>query len=384
MFFFEGDTKEIIHTLVQQENIDAIFSNRDYTPFAKKRDSEIERLCKKNNIQFFNHSDTLLQEPESVLKKNGSAYQIFTPFYKSAQAYPINDPIKNNYSNYFKGKIKRSDENIIKKIMPKKNKFIFCYGGRSNAKKIISNFSLFKKYAEEKDIPYLKSTTGLSAHHKFGTISIRESFYSIKKQLGAKHPLIRQLYWRDFFIHIAYHFPHVFGYSFNQKYDSINWENNKKKFTAWTEGLTGFPIIDAGMRQLNQTGFMHNRIRMITASFLVKNLHCDWRLGEKYFATKLIDYDPAVNNGNWQWAASTGCDSQPYFRIFNPWLQQKKFDPECKYIKEWIKELKNIPVKDIHDWDKKFDKYNLSYAKPIIDYKESSIETKKLFREIKK
>jgi len=162
--------------------------------------------------------------------------------------------------------------------------------------------------------------------------------------------LLRQLYWRDFFSHIAYRFPHVFGQAFDRRYDAVPWRNNLDDFTAWTDGLTGFPIVDAAMRELKQTGWMHNRLRMVVASFLVKDLHISWRWGERYFAQHLLDYDPCVNNGNWQWAASTGCDAQPYFRIFNPWLQQQKFDPQCDYIKTWLPELRTYSAKVIHQW----------------------------------
>jgi deoxyribodipyrimidine photo-lyase len=193
---------------------------------------------------------------------------------------------------------------------------------------------------------------------------VREAYYAIVDALGSEHPLLRQLYWRDFFTHIAYHFPQVFGRAFIDKFAHLVWDNNREYFQAWAEGKTGFPIVDAGMRELNETGFMHNRVRMIVASFLVKDLHVSWRWGERYFAQHLIDYDPCVNNGNWQWAASTGCDAQPYFRIFNPWLQQQKFDADCQYIYHWLPELKGFSTKTIHQWDKKHQP--CEYPAPII------------------
>ena len=199
---------------------------------------------------------------------------------------------------------------------------------------------------------------------------MREVYYAITEQLGSEHPLLRQLYWRDFFTHIAYHFPQVFGRPFLEKFANLHWDNNRDYFQAWSEGKTGFPIVDAGMRELNATGFMHNRLRMIVASFLVKDLHISWRWGERYFAQHLVDYDPCVNNGNWQWAASTGCDAQPYFRIFNPWLQQQKFDPDCRYIYRWIPELKAFSPKTIHQWDKKH--HHCNYPAPIIDHARES------------
>ena len=206
-------------------------------------------------------------------------------------------------------------------------------------------------------------------------------YHTIAKTLGHNHPLIQQLYWRDFFTHVAFHTPHVFGHAYNKKFEHIPWKHNVAHFEAWQKGKTGFPIVDAGMRQLNQTGFMHNRVRMIVASFLVKNLHINWQKGERYFAQKLIDYDPAVNNGNWQWCASTGCDAQPYFRIFNPWLQQKKFDPHAVYIKTWVPELQKVSVDHIHQWHTLHGSAH-AYPQPIVSHKSTSNQTKLLFKTV--
>ena len=203
---------------------------------------------------------------------------------------------------------------IFADILPTSNPNIAIHGGRSVAKKITKTLSSFKKYSLEKDYPAIHKTSHLSAHLKFGTISCRELYFDIKKKLGKSHDLIKELYWRDFFTHIAYFYPHVFTSSFHKQYDTLKWKNDETMFEKWCKGMTGFPIVDAGMRQLNTTGFMHNRVRMIVASFLTKDLHIDWRWGEQYFAHKLVDYDPCVNNGNWQWSASTGCDAQPYFQ----------------------------------------------------------------------
>ncbi|MBW3021154.1 FAD-binding domain-containing protein, partial [Candidatus Woesearchaeota archaeon] len=209
-----------------------------------------------------------------------------------------------------------------------------------------------------------------------GTISIREIYSSFKENF--QEVLINEVYWRDFFTHIIYHFPNVLDGAFKNKYDKIKWDNDKKLFQKWCEGKTGFPIVDAGMRELNTTGYMHNRVRMIVASFLVKDLHINWQWGEKYFAQNLIDYDPAVNNGNWQWAASTGCDAQPYFRIFNPWSQQEKFDRDCEYIKKWVPELKDLTSYEIHNLYKNHNLKN--YPKPIVEHKEESQKAKEMFK----
>ena len=236
-------------------------------------------------------------------------------------------------------------------------------------------------YDEERNYPSLSATTGLSAYNKFGLCSVREFFYAVVDQFSEGHTLISELYWRDFFTHIGFHHPKVFGHCFHEKYEKLHWKNDESLFQCWCEGRTGFPIVDAGMRELNATGYMHNRVRMIVASFLCKDLHIDWRWGERYFAQKLIDYDPCVNNGNWQWAASTGCDAQPYFRIFNPWLQQKKFDKEALYIKKWIPNLNNLSSSSIHNLykEKARQKNSSDYPAPIVDHFVESKKAKEMF-----
>nr|WP_280954397.1 deoxyribodipyrimidine photo-lyase [Methanohalophilus levihalophilus] len=270
--------------------------------------------------------------------------------------------------NFFKGNIKGEDRGILKHILKDRNENLYSKGGRENGLEILDNPKRFENYQDERDYPALDATTGLSAHNKFGTVSIREVYHCLADEFGKNHPLITQLYWRDFFTHLAYNNPHVFGHSFRKKYDSLKWIDDKDSFRKWCEGKTGFPIVDAGMRQLNTTGYMHNRVRMIAASFLVKDLHIDWRWGERYFAQHLVDYDPCVNNGNWQWAASTGADSQPYFRIFNPWLQQTKFDKDCEYIKTWVPELADVDPKRIHRLGHD-EKHRIpDYPAPIVDH----------------
>lgn len=247
---------------------------------------------------------------------------------------------------------------------------------------ILNEIDRFSTYMKVRDFPAKAGTTKLSAHLKFGTVSIREVYYAIKNRFGADHPLIRQLYWRDFYTQIGYHFPRVFKRSFRSKYDKLDWNYNETAFHRWCEGLTGFPIVDAGMRELNRTGYMHNRVRMIVASFLIKDLHIDWRWGERYFAQKLVDYDPAVNNGNWQWAASTGCDPVPYFRIFNPWLQQRKFDPNCEYIKENVPELRSFPPSIIHNLEKVQPDDLKNYPPPMVDHTTVKELTKAMFKSV--
>jgi deoxyribodipyrimidine photo-lyase len=387
LYLFYGEQETVVKQLISSEKIDAVYSNRDYTPFSKKRDSNIKQICYQNNIAFYQYADSLLNEPEFVIDDNGKPFKIFSYFLKKAITLFVNSPQIYPYENNFYLESIESEvekEEIYKTVIEEPNEYIYCHGGRKNCLKILMNLNRFKDYQLEKRYyPAKQQTTGLSAHIKFGTCSIREVYHSIKNQLGIDHLLIKQLYWRDFFTYIAHHFPYVFGKAFHQKYDKIKWDNNKTAFKIWCNGLTGFPIVDAGMRQLNKTGFMPNRLRMIVASFLTKDLHIDWRYGEKYFAQKLVDYDPCVNNGSWQWIASTGCNVQHYLRIFNPWIQQKKIDPECEYIKKWVTELKDVPVILIHNLDKQRPLQVIDYPIPILDHFKESIKSENTFVSIR-
>lgn len=380
LYIFYGKYEDIIKHLINQCKVDAVFQSRDYTAYSKLRDDRTSMLCEKADVKFEQFAGLLLTEPEAVKKSDKKPYTIFTPFFKMASKLKVDLPKKVSPQNLFYGKIKGEIllQNVAKKILKKRNKNTFV-GGRTEGLKILRQINKFENYDRVRDFPALDATTKLSAHHKFGTISIRESYHAISNSMGRHHSLIRQLYWRDFFTHIAFNFPRIFGHAFHEKYDQIRWQNDKAKFKAWCTGTTGFPIIDAGIRQLNATGFMHNRLRMIVASFLVKDLHIDWRLGEKYFATKLVDYDPCVNNGNWQWAASTGCDATPYFRVFNPWIQQKKFDPACEYIKKWVPELATVPVKQIHQYFKQEVPIK-AYPLPIVKHE---VESKRWIAQVK-
>ena len=374
LYLFQGKPEEVILKCIEKLHVDAVIVNRDYTPYSIKRDLKIETLCKKSKISFHSFDDALLNPPEQTLKKDGKPYTIFTPFYKNAIKSTIQEPVANHYSHYYSDPIPFScKKTIYDKILPKRH--LKPSGGRTAGLAILKTIEIFSHYTVLKNVPSELGTTHLSAHLKFTTCSPREVYFAIVEKLGPLSELIRSLYWRDFFSGVAFHFPEVFLSAFHSKFDQLTWSNDKETFKKWCEGNTGFPIIDAGMREMNQTGFMHNRIRMIVASFLVKDLHIDWRWGEKYFAKTLIDYDPAVNNGNWQWAASTGCDAQPYFRIFNPWMQSLKFDPSCIYIKRWIPELTSLPSSVIHKWHlEKHWTSCLSYPTPIVDHtKESKI-----------
>lgn len=371
---YDGLPVDVVKQVFQQHRIQAVFVNRDYTPFSRLRDNELVQVCQDLNIGFHVVPDYLLTEPEQAVKSDGSPYKVFTAFYNNARQLPVALPKALEKPNFIlvdgESSALPQPETLVKGSP----------GGRKQALGILRALDKQTDYQALRDYPALDATSRLSAHLKFGTCSVREAYYAIAHHLGSEHPLLRQLYWRDFFSHIAFHYPHVFGKAFHSQYDRMAWDNNRGYFQRWCGGKTGFPIVDAGMRELNATGFMHNRVRMIVASFLVKDLHISWRWGERYFAQHLVDYDPSVNNGNWQWAASTGCDAQPYFRIFNPWLQQQKFDPDCQYIFRWIPELNGIPTAIIHNWHSKYSAG--IYPAPMVDHAHESQIAKERYKNV--
>ncbi len=367
LFLFSGLPEDIIRNIIANTEIDAVFFNHDYTPFSKRRDSVLKRTCEELSIDTFVYHDALLHEPGTVLTNDGKPYKVFSQFFKKASQRDIPLPVMQQGSRFYSGSLDE-EQAELSDLLKKRNPSLFTKGGRSHALSVLQELKDFRNYDNERDYPSIKGTTGLSAHNKLGTISIREFYHYVINELDEGHTLINELHWRDFFTHLAVAFPYVFAHAFRKKFDSLSWSDDVELFQAWCDGKTGFPIVDAGMRELNTTGYMHNRVRMIVASFLVKDLHIDWKLGERYFASKLVDYDPCVNNGNWQWAASTGADSQPYFRIFNPWLQQKKFDKDCLYIKEWIPELAEVDPKVIHSLEKGQQLIEINYPQPVVDH----------------
>ena len=375
IYFFYSSPVSILNSILNNIKYDTIILNKDYTPFSLEREQKIRSFCIKHKINLKIIHDCVINNPDVIKTQKHTPYTIFTPFFKAARKNPVIEPQELNVKNY-KQFIEIEFENtlVLKdalKMFLKTNVFPTAKGGREEGIRILNSLKEFGNYDKNRNFPGLKGTTGLSPHLKFGTISIREAYSCIIKELGLDHPLIRQLYWHDFFTYIGFHFPHVFLRSFKEKYNQIKWNKNDLKFNLWKNGRTGFPIVDAGMKELNSTGIMHNRVRMIVASFLTKDLHINWQWGERYFAQKLTDYDPAINNGNWQWAASTGCDSQPYFRIFNPWSQQKNYDPDAVYIKKWIPELANYTPKIIHNLEKTrpTELFEEIYPKPIVNHK---------------
>lgn len=381
LFYFKGNPEEIVAKCIRECNIDAVIVNRDYTPYSRARDEKLKKACTEGNISFYSFDDALLHPPEKTLKKERRPYTLFTPYFRNASKQNVLLPIKNRWSNYFRGSIAFAGSESFFPKQRVKNELI---GGRAEALNILKKLSVFANYGSLRGFPAEEySATHLSPYLKFTICSPREVYAAICHQLSHHHALVRSLYWRDFFTSIAFFFPHIFTGSFHPKFDSLPWSYNKQAYQRWCEGSTGFPIVDAGMREMNETGFMHNRVRMITASFLIKDLHIDWRWGEKYFAQTLIDYDPAVNNGNWQWVASTGSDAQPYFRIFNPWLQQRKWDPECIYIKKWIPELHSCTSKVIHTWNEKTSHGQYKkYPAPMVDHQNEAEKTLQAYQSL--
>lgn len=380
LYLFSGLPHEVIEKMIRNEGIDAVFMNCDYTPFSVRRDEAISKVCEEYGLKFHQFHDATLQVPGSVRTQQGTMYQVFTQFFRAATKLPVEVPVHVERGTFCNSYLPDALEAIP--VFDCDNSELFMHGGRSNALKILSDLDRLVDYDRLRDTPAVMGTTGLSAHNRFGTVSIRKVYHSLRDHLGSDHTLISELYWRDFFIQLAAEYPRVFGHAFRERFDNLHWDNDPVRFKAWCEGKTGFPIVDAGMRQLNTTGYMHNRVRMIVASFLVKDLHIDWRFGERYFSRKLADYDPCVNNGNWQWSASTGADATPYFRIFNPWLQQQKFDPDCEYIIKWVPELRDLSPKDIHALEKKaLPKYTV-YPQPMVDHKVEKNKALAMFRAV--
>lgn len=329
---FYGTPENAFHSLLKNYIINTVFTNEDYEQYAIDRDDAIAKLLQKHKATLKLYKDQVIFSKDEIVKDDGQPYTVFTPYSKKWLAtlnrfYLKSYPAENYFKNFFK------QEEIT---LPSLESIGFKKTGSTFPSKKI-NENIIKHYKQTRDYPGEEGTSRMSVHLRFGTVSIR-ALASVAKKLSATY--LNELIWREFYHMILWHFPHVRKEkSFRPEMDNIEWRNNEEEFKAWCDGKTGYPIVDAGMRQLNKTGFMHNRVRMITASFLSKHLLIDWRRGEAYFAKKLLDYDYAPNNGGWQWAASTGCDAMPYFRIFNPITQAKKFDKDLKYIRQWIPEL---------------------------------------------
>lgn len=333
LLVFYGKPLEIIPQIAVEWKVDAVFTNRDYEPYALERDKTIFGLLKEKNIDFQGAKDHVIFEKNEVLKDDGLPYTVFTPYsrkWKSKlnafylSAYPTEKYTQNL------AKTENKTDLISLKEMGFEDTQLFPFPADHVAD------SLIEKYSLQRDFPAIQGTSKLSVHLRFGTISIRAL---AQKAAQTNETFLNELIWRDFYQMIIFYFPKTVHSAFKPAYDRIEWEKNEQHYKAWCEGETGYPLVDAGMRELNQTGFMHNRVRMVVASFLTKHLLLDWRLGEAYFAEKLMDFELASNIGGWQWAAGCGCDAAPYFRVFNPTAQQEKFDKQMEYIKKWVPEF---------------------------------------------
>jgi deoxyribodipyrimidine photo-lyase len=343
---YYGVPKDVFSDIFDEMDVAHVYTNRDYEPYAVQRDEQIADLAKENGANFYTFKDQCIFEKNEVVKKDGDWYTVFTPYSKIWKK-KLNDFYLKSYpTDRYSDHFQKADQTPLISLEE--------MGFESTDVEFPSekvNGEIVDNYHETRDIPSVRGTTRMSVHLRFGTVSIRQ----LARVAQRNEKYLNELIWRDFYMMILHHNPHVVTQSFRPEYDRIEWEDNDEHFKAWCEGKTGYPIVDAGMRELNATGFMHNRVRMITSSFLVKHLLIDWRKGEAYFAEKLLDYELSSNNGGWQWAAGSGCDAAPYFRVFNPELQTKKFDPKLKYIRKWVPEFEDFT----------------KYPKPIVDHKKA-------------
>lgn len=334
----EGSSLKVLHAtpakafkeLCATYDVQAVCTNHDYEPYAIKRDQEIAGFLMKQDIPFQTYKDQVIFDKDEMLKADGTPYTVFTPYSKiwKQKLAPF----------YYKPYPVRKLLGHLLRTAPHRIPSLEALGFKeigADAPERVIHTSIIRDYENTRNFPAIHGTTRLSTHLRFGTVSIRKL---VKVALDNNETWLNELIWREFFMCILYHYPHVVDHSFKPKYEFIQWRNHETEFQQWCEGRTGYPIVDAGMRELNATGFMHNRVRMITASFLTKHLLIDWRWGAAYFAEKLLDYELSSNNGNWQWAAGCGCDAAPYFRVFNPEEQQKKFDKDAAYIRQWVPE----------------------------------------------
>lgn len=332
-----GRPREVWLQLLKDYHIKEVFTNDDYEPYAIERDQEINTFLKSKSIRFISTKDHVVFEKDEILKDNGAPYTIYTPYSKKWKS-----KIKSNTFQEFPSHESDNWNRQPLGLIPALSQLGFEPTGISFPDRKVDD-ELIREYSKQRDYPHINGTSRLSVHLRFGTISIR-SLVRQTKQLSEK--FLNELIWRDFYHSILWHFPRVVNENFQSKYNQIVWNNNEDDFQCWCDGTTGYPIVDAGMRELNATGYMHNRVRMIVASFLTKHLLIDWRWGQAYFAEKLLDFELASNNGGWQWAAGTGVDAAPYFRIFNPYTQTEKFDPDQIYIKKWVPEVGTINYPD--------------------------------------
>lgn len=339
---YYGKPLDIFTQLAEQYTIQSVFTNRDYEPYGKERDAALDKMLTQKGIKFHTFKDQVVFEKDEVVKADGKPYTVFTPYMRKWKSIFTDDNAEGYPSEHLLDALLKT-----KTTIPTLDSMGFSESP-IQVPKLQTDQNTIANYEATRNFPSVDGTTYAGTYLRFGILSPREII-----RLGKKYSdtYWNELIWREFFMQILWHFPHVVHQNFNPRYNHIPWRNNEKEFRQWCEGKTGYPMVDAGMRQLNQTGLMHNRLRMVNASFLCKHLLIDWRWGEAYFASKLLDFELSSNNGNWQWAAGTGCDAAPYFRVFNPIEQAKKFDTKGQYIRRWIPEIEA-----------------LHYPKPIVDH----------------
>lgn len=349
-----GTPEQIWKDLSEDYDIGRLYANKDYEPYARERDKSVYEFLQEKGIKFVAKKDQVIFEKDEVLKSDGTPYRVYTPYSKlwkeTLDDYQLKPYPSENINNWH-----QSDSKQVISL----EEMGFERSGIDFPDRELDK-SVVEAYHDKRDIPAVRGTSRISVHLRFGTVSIRKL---AKDAMALNEKYLNELIWRDFYAAILWHFPDVVDHNFNRKYDGVQWRDSEEDFKKWSDGNTGYPIVDAGMRELNSTGFMHNRVRMITASFLTKHLLIDWKWGEAYFARKLLDFDLASNNGGWQWAAGTGVDAQPYFRVFNPTAQMEKFDKDRKYVRKWVPEFQSADYKPMVD-------HKMARQRAIDTYKE--------------
>jgi len=384
---YYGDNKDVIKDLVKNNNIEGICVNEDYTPYSRERDTEIDDICYDNNIEFKSFMDIPLYDFSKINTKGGTPYKRFKWFHHNTKSMLVNEPLNLSGSvKYYKQAIITnfsSNFSKMKKLF-KYNSNLIVTGGRKNGlTHMTKNIKKLKNYKSIRQTPLMTgqpTSSLMSAYLKFGCVSIREMYYEVCDNFDPKHELIRQMVWRDFYYNLVWSYPETFLSNEHSYIKDYPWSDDYELFEKWCSGQTGFPFVDASMRQLNKEGYMSNRGRLACASFLIRNLHIDWRWGEKYFATQLLDYDPSQNNGNWQWVSSSGMESQAYYRYINPEKDLTEFDPYCLYVKKYIPEIKGVDCSLIHSGQAYI---NSNYVSPIVDIKKTVLEFKETVKTIK-
>ena len=387
-----GEIDDILHDISKKYKINCVFYNKDLTPFARKRDEDLNNLCEANDIETFGFEDYTVYPVNSITSGSGGYYKVFTPFYNKAKEIKINKPV--NEPNVNINIVSDSFKNIkkdLKEFYDATNNLIFKGGRIEGLKRLkLITEKKYDDYKDERDYPALQATTNLSAYIKYGCVSIREVADTLVTTYNKNNEILRQIIFRDFYYNCVYNHPEMldkqinkrsYNKDFDSKFDGFPWSNNKEMLEKWVSGTTGYPLVDAGMRELNNSGYCHNRSRLVTSSFLIKHLNIDWRIGEKIYSKLLCDYD-VINNRNGWTAQTSGPSALAYFRIINPYMQAKKYDKDCVYIKKWIPELRDIPSKDILNWETKYKNYpNCTYPKACVDHKTERENVLKRFKE---